>query len=145
MHPNISLNKGALPVLRNVIQFTERRHVLLANNIANVETPLYQAQDLPVEDFQALLAEAVDKRREGNPRRWKTRDNFNVGISPEGTLQFRTMSANDVDIQQHSQNNVDIDKEMVKLAENSLLHNTAVELLHKQYNLLHTAISERVS
>ncbi|MFC1588553.1 flagellar basal body rod protein FlgB [Planctomycetota bacterium] len=144
MHPTTSFNKGALPTLRSTIQFTQRRSILIANNIANVETPMYQAKDISEGDFKELLGRAVDKRRDGNPRIWKFKGNRNMRPRAGGGMNYKILPAGDVDIQQHDQNNVDIDKEMVKLAKNTILHNTMVELLTKQYNLIESAISERV-
>ena len=144
MHPKTSFNKGALPVLRKAIQFAQRRNILIANNIANVETPYYEAQDLPVADFQKLLSKAVDKRRAGNPRIWGFKGNRNIRPGRQGEINFKVMPAKGIDNMDHGQNNVDIDKEMVKLAKNTILHNSMVELLHKQYTLIETAISERV-
>ena len=42
----------SIPVLLEVVKFTKARHAVLAGNIANIDTPGYQARDLSVEDFQ---------------------------------------------------------------------------------------------
>ena len=64
-------NGGALPALERLLQFTGRRQALLANNIANLDTPGFRPSDVSVADFQALLGEAIDDRRtrtaEGGP------------------------------------------------------------------------------
>lgn len=144
--PFTSFNKGAMPVLRKMIQMTERRNTLIANNIANAETPNYIAQDLNEGDFMKALASAVDTRREGNPRLWEFRGNRNVKSGGHGELLARTLpSAQGLDTMDHTQNNVDIDMEMAKLAQNSMTHSMMVELLSKQYQLIETAISERVA
>ena len=51
-----------IPVLQEVVSFSQARHAVLAGNIANIDTPGYQARDLSVEDFQARLKQAIDDR-----------------------------------------------------------------------------------
>ena len=51
-----------IPVLQEVVSFSQARHAVLAGNIANIDTPGYQARDLSVEDFQARLKQAIEDR-----------------------------------------------------------------------------------
>ena len=44
----------------------------------------------------------------------------------------------------HDQNNRDLERTMQKLAENTLSHNMGIELLKNQFDLLKTAIRERM-
>lgn len=53
------LNPPAVALLEQVVQFAQRRHTVLAGNIANLDTPGYEVRDLSVEDFQARLREAL--------------------------------------------------------------------------------------
>lgn len=63
MNPGM-LETTSIPILEQVVQFTEARHTVLAGNIANMDTPGYKARDLSVEDFQKRLGEAIDARRQ---------------------------------------------------------------------------------
>ena len=45
--------------------FTESRHQILANNIANIDTPNYKVADLDLAEFRHDLREAADRRRAG--------------------------------------------------------------------------------
>lgn len=47
--------------LEQTLSFTERRHELLAGNIANMSMPDYRSRDLDVSEFQASLAESIQK------------------------------------------------------------------------------------
>lgn len=47
--------------LEQTLSFTERRHELLAGNIANMSTPDYRSRDLDVSEFHASLAESIQK------------------------------------------------------------------------------------
>ena len=64
-----------IPVLRAGGQFAQARHTVLAGNIANLDTPGYQARDLSVDDFQARLKEAIEATRPSGrePRRRASR------------------------------------------------------------------------
>ena len=53
-----------IPVLEQVVNFTQARHQVLAGNIANLDTPDYQVRDLSVETFQQRLQEAIEARQQ---------------------------------------------------------------------------------
>ncbi|MDF1745212.1 MAG: flagellar basal body protein [Gimesia sp.] len=53
------LNSQSLPLLEKMAAFAERRQEVLAGNIANIDTPEYKMRDLPVNDFQVALREAI--------------------------------------------------------------------------------------
>ena len=47
--------------LEQTLSFTERRHQLLAGNIANMSTPDYRSRDLDVSEFHASLADSIQE------------------------------------------------------------------------------------
>ena len=53
-----------LKSLEQTVAFTERRHAILAGNIANTDTPDYQSKDLSVDTFQKSLREAIQAERQ---------------------------------------------------------------------------------
>src|SRR6476646_368496 len=57
------LSSPTTRMLEQTLSFTEQRHNLLLDNIANVSTPGYVEHDVPVEHFQTTLRQAVDERR----------------------------------------------------------------------------------
>src|SRR5687768_3634420 len=58
---------STIPVLEQVVKFTEARHGVLAGNIANLDTPGYRTRDLSPELFQERLQEAIETRRRPSP------------------------------------------------------------------------------
>ena len=54
------LNGSTLPALEQVTSFAQKRHLLLAGNIANLDTPDYQTRDISLTDFRTSLQEALD-------------------------------------------------------------------------------------
>lgn len=136
---------GVTPVLQRMIQFTAARHGVLTHNIANLSTPYFKPRDLDPHKFQARLAEAVDRRRRQpgatsgplemrNTRQMRFRED-GIEIRPEFTHE---------NILFHDRNNRDLERIMQDLAENTLAHNAAVELLKSEFEILRVAISERV-
>lgn len=140
-------NYGSMPVLEQTVQFTGARQELIANNIANLSTPYFKPTDLDPAKFQAQLREALeDRSRRPNPMR---RD-FELGSTDQvrtrhgRVTEFRPEQSNE-NVLFHDQNNRDVERTMQDLVENTLAHRTSIELLKSQFDLLRTAIRERVS
>jgi len=115
-------------VMDRTIQFTEARHKVLTNNIANIDTPGYKMRDLEIKQFQNDLQKAIDQR----------------SISSESSEAELTSST---DFNQyllfHDQNNRSPEKQITTITENAVLHNIMVELLRNRYTLLDKAIALR--
>ncbi len=139
-------NKTQVPVLEKVMAFTEQRHKVLAHNIANASTPFYRRRDLDVEAFTKQLRGAIEQREmPGHSRRWEFDTSFTVGTDEAGFLRAKVeRDRPSPGVMRHDRNTVDVQHEMAQLARNTMLHNAASELLRKQYDMLRTAISERV-
>ncbi len=138
------LDSGALPALERMVQFTAARHRVLTNNIANISNPFYKANDLDPASFQAALSEAIDRRRESvNPM------NGPLDLASTSQIDFRpdgiTARAGHVTdtILRHDENNLDLERTMQRLAENTTAHNTTIELIRSEFSLLQSAIRER--
>ena len=141
---------GALPALDKAIRFAGARHTLIAHNIANFETPGFQPVDVDPVAFQAELADAIDRRREGklgsrggghgSLRMESMRE---VEVAADGSLRLnpRTNSGN---ILFHDRNNRDLERTMQALVENASAFRVATDLLRNRTTLLRDAISERV-
>ena len=140
---------GSMPVLERMVQFTGARQELIAHNIANFSTPFYKPTDLDPAMFQEQLRDALGQRsRKPNPMR---RD-LELGSTSQvrmgrghasKQMQFRPGQQNE-NILFHDENNRDVERTMQDLVENALAHRTSVELLKSQFDLLRTAIRERV-
>jgi flagellar basal-body rod protein FlgB len=141
-------DSSTIPLLAKVAAFTERRHEVLAGNIANVSTPDYRTRDLPVADFHAALQAAVDHRRpvDGSGRsNWS----FTAAAGPATTAEFlpqslfRAVEAPPKTLTFQDGNNRSIEKEVMEMTKNSLMQTVAIELMNAQLNRLQAVISER--
>ena len=136
---------GSMPVLERMVEFTGARQELIAHNIANFSTPYFKPTDLDPVQFQAQLRDAMDKRSRkpnGMRRELELGSTSQVRMS-RGGMEFRPQQSNE-NILFHDQNNRDVERTMQDLVENALAHRTSVELLKSQFDLLRTAIRERV-
>lgn len=125
------LNQDSSPVLEQMLQFTAARHKLLAENIANIDTPNYQQKDLSLQHFQQMMQDRID-RSAGAPAGSVSFDDIQNQIeNPTNTLLY------------HDGNNRSTEQLMSEFAKNALMHNIAVEMLRKQYSQLDMALKER--
>ena len=113
------------------------RNAVIRNNIANVETPGFKASDVEFETLMAMAAEGTGfKGTKTHPR--------HIDIGGAGDLT--SVSAQIVERTGLSMrmdgNNVDIEDENVKLAQNSLYYNTLLEKLNSEIRRLRMAINE---
>jgi flagellar basal-body rod protein FlgB len=139
------LTSGALPALERSIQFAAARHQQITHSIANLSTPNYRPTDLPPEDFQQALARAVEDRRQrtGGPNgELKMGDTRHMRFRDDG-IEIREQHVND-NILFHDRNNRSLEHLMQNLAENAMTHNAAIEMLKSEFNLMETAIRERL-
>ncbi|QQE11186.1 flagellar basal body rod protein FlgB [Planctomycetota bacterium] len=135
------LDTGALPSLERFVQFTGQRHRVLADNIANLDTPYYKPKDLDTGSFQAELSRAIGERREQmNPLsgELELEETDQLQFGQDGILT--KAEATNENIMFHDRNNRDLELIMKDLAENTLAHKTGVELLKNQFDMLKTAI-----
>ena len=136
---------GSMPVLERMVEFTGARQELIAHNIANLSTPYYKPTDLDPAKFQSQLRDALEhrSRKPNGMRRELEMGRSSQARMHRGRMQFTPEQTNE-NILFHDQNNRDVERTMQDLVENALAHRTSVELLKSQFDLLRTAIRERV-
>ena len=128
------LDQGNAPLLEQTLRFAAARHRLIAENVVNADTPGYRQKDLSVEKFQAMLRDRVDARRAAAPGDDRPGfDDVTAEVeSPRRGILF------------HDGNNRSMEQLMSDQAKNAMMHNLAVELLRKQFEVLELALKERV-
>lgn len=124
-----------LEALSKSLDMRSERQVIISSNIANSDTPGYQAQEL---DFEGALANALTL--DGSPVARTHKDHFAAG---GGIDDIRGEIQNQVNnVVREDGNTVDRDSEMASLAENQLLYSAAADMLKKKLAMLKYAISE---
>lgn len=125
------------PVLNGMMKshmkyMTERQHVL-AQNIANIDTPAYKARDLKKLDF-GKLAEAMSNKLEmrvTNPKHLS-------GTSAAPTT-FRSDKDKDTFETTPTQNNVVLEDQMAKVSDTGAEYTLSSNMLHKYTQLYRKA------
>lgn len=124
---SISFDK-ALGIHEKALGFRAQRAEVLANNIANADTPHYKARDL---DFAAVLAEQNEKQG-GKAFGLSRTDSQHIaadGIQlADPALRFRTPFHPSID-----QNSVDMQQEQANYAENAVQFQASFTLLNSKF------------
>jgi len=127
-----------MDVLQRGLSASWTRNAVIRNNIANVETPRFKASYV---DFESHFRRAMDD------------SGFRAVRTNEKHFEFSTAAENIMDIHptirqsralsmRKDGNNVDIESENVKLAQNSIFYNTIIEKMNSEIRRLRMAISE---
>lgn len=127
------LNQGNASLLGQTMRFTQARHQLLMDNVANVSTPGFQQKDLSTTAFQAMLRDRLEAKNAASPGTVVFEDVMPELENPTTSLLF------------HDGNNRSMEQLMTDGAKNALMHNFAVELLRKSYGSIDSALKERVT
>ncbi len=131
-----------IPVLEQVLRFTEHRHHILAGNIANLDTPGYRVRDLSVPKFQEQLrAQLEAARRRKLPG--ALLPSVPQIISPqEPALPMDWGAEHLSSLLYHDDSNVSLERQIAQIVKNQLQHNLALSILVNQFRLLRAAIGE---
>jgi flagellar basal-body rod protein FlgB len=131
-------NSTSIPALAEVVNFAQARQTVLAGNVANVNTPGYRLRDLSQPAFQQKLSEAIASGRKNSAP-------MTPGISTSQPGDpMREVRSSLENLIYHDDTNIDLEKQVAEMTKNHLLHNFALTVMTDQFQLLQTAISERV-
>lgn len=114
----------------------QTRHNVITSNVANAETPGYQAKKL---DFENALGRALtteDMSPGGNEP-----GHFTMGPGSISKVKADIYENPDVSVNPDG-NTVDLEREMSSLAENSIMYKAAVQLINKKMAALRYAATD---
>ncbi|HTU90978.1 MAG TPA: flagellar basal body rod protein FlgB [Gemmataceae bacterium] len=110
-------------LLIRLLDVASTRHQLISQNLANVNTPGYRQLEVSFED---AFSRALGKRGETGA----------LSVSP------RIVEGQENPPRQDG-NTVDLDKEVGNLNKNSIMFNTAMQMLMSRINMMRSAITGR--
>ncbi len=111
-----------------------RRQEVLAQNVANADTPGYQPTDLKPQDFRALLHPSVPRVALARPAE---------GAALNGTIplrRFRDAKERDPYEEKPTGNAVSLEEQLLKVSETQTDYGLASTIYKKQLDLLKMAI-----
>ncbi|OGB99047.1 flagellar basal-body rod protein FlgB [candidate division KSB1 bacterium RBG_16_48_16] len=127
-------SKIKIPSFTRFLDAAAVRQRAIAENIANIQTQGYQSKDI---DFQKVLnsleADNPSMLRVTDPRHLQSQS---VDGKPDVFEDESTMLVS-------GENNVDVDKEMVKSAENQLYYSATAKIVAGKFKALHESIRGR--
>ena len=128
-------------MLKNAMDGAGTAHGVIANNIANVNTPNFRRSDVSFKD--ALAATEPSQADPDQLGLAITSDrHFDAGGATGAPFAVTTSVQRDQQMRVDG-SNVDVDQEMAKLSLNSAYAQTMGQLLQNQYSRLRQAIQER--
>jgi flagellar basal-body rod protein FlgB len=138
------VNSGSTPVLEAAMRFASQRQKLIASNIANFDTPGYQTRDVSVAGFQAMMREAIERRRESGSKA-ELEITGNGQIQPSGKSGDFVLHPEVVqgDLLLHDQSSGNLERLMQDQVENATAFRIAVDLLRTRSELMRASIAER--
>lgn len=110
-----------------------RRQQAISDNIANIDTPGYQARHV---DFESALRSELG--RYGAPM--ATTDPRHIAAGTRTAGQLGVEGAQLLTSSRMDENTVDIDAEMITLAETQMRYQAAASALNTQFDILRTVI-----
>lgn len=117
-------------ILERIAQSADMRQKVIASNIANADTPGYQAADL---EFKNILGNEQVKLSTSDPKHIAgTKTN---GVNGKLIVE-NSPSWGDG-------NNVELDVEVAKMTENSLIYSTAITIMSTKLQMFKNAIHVR--
>ena len=135
---------STVPMLEQVVNFSQARHGVLAGNIANFDTPGYRTRDLSTDEFQSRLKEAIEAKQQAQISPTYA---INAQITgkeiPTGYDGMDKVRESMKNILFHDNSDVSIEQQVAEISKNQAQHNLALSLMTAQFRLLRAAVTER--
>ena len=121
-------------ILQNLLDYCTVKNKVIAKNIANIGTENYKREDVTFKDIlndnvNSLLKTSNDKHIAG----------LHVESSNHPQFEFTENQSDEMD---SGINNVNIEKEMTDLAENTLRYQFATKKVSEYYKVIQNVLSE---
>ena len=121
-------------VLNKAAEASWTRNEVIANNIANVDTPDYKRKDL---NFESLLSDALSDTSLHTKNLDKKVANLKLSsLKPDIYTEYSSLSY------RYDGNNVDIDTENAYLADNQIKYYTLLDSMTHEFNRLKMVLNK---
>jgi len=148
MFPSM-FNSGVNRGLEETVAFAERRHQILAGNVANMDTPDYKTKDLSVDDFQESLKGMLKQEKQAtasvSPGQSAGATGANQPMSLSKEQAIKEVRDASTQVVYHDGSDDNLETQITQISKNQGMHSVAVALLKSQYRSLQTAISGSVN
>lgn len=131
------LFSGNLNIMERGLDAASRRQSVIANNLANVDTPGFKKSVVTFED-ELIKAMNTGGEIAGFVTNSK---HIPIGRKAVADVQPKTLVQRDTSLRNDG-NNVDIDEEMAKLSMNSIMYNALTQQISGEFTKLKSVIKE---
>ena len=138
-------NRAVVPALEKMLAFTQARHRMLTENVANADTPGYKARQLDPGKFQRALREALTRQDLTHAPDLEIKSGKQFRLDADGRLEVTPVEEPPENVLFHDRTNMRIERQMSNIAENAMMHQATTELLRGKFEGLLKAIRGRVS
>jgi len=128
----MNLFDSTMNTLEKTLDYSSVKNRVISNNIANVDTPNYKAQDV---SFKDVLNEEMNnqfKAKRTHPK--------HVEFSSHKFTPYNITTKSNT-VYNHNGNNVDIDREMAELAKNQIYYQSLIDRMNGKFSKLQTVLS----
>lgn len=132
------LSNSSFQRLQSGLDAANLRNQVLANNIANVDTPYFKRSDVA---FESLLQKEMNGVKSTLPG--KRTDPRHFVIGPSNHIPEVSVNTDESSAMNNNGNNVDVEREMSLLAENQLRYNSYVQSVTEQIKIMRAAVEGR--
>ncbi|MGG1551132.1 MULTISPECIES: flagellar basal body rod protein FlgB [Paenibacillus] len=129
------LDKPSWNLMERSLDASALRQKVVANNIANVDTPNYKRADVV---FEELLQDQLNGSTPSIEGRRTDPRHFVIGNST--SLPNSEVKTDESTAINNNMNNVDMDYEMSLMAKNQLKYNTMIQQMNSEFKKLRTVL-----
>lgn len=123
-----------LSLLRERMTWLHQRQDLLAQNVANADTPRYVARDLKAQDFSEALKNATSQSNS-----MMVTNVRHIALSNSRTGEFEDLESPDIEASPTG-NSVSLETQMIKVSDTQAQFAAAANLYAKAMTMMKTAI-----
>ncbi|MDP1585602.1 MAG: flagellar basal body rod protein FlgB [Bradyrhizobium sp.] len=128
-----------LSMIRTRMEYAQERQRVLAENVANADTPRYRARDLVAPKFDAAPGSV---RAPMVKVALAQTDGAHIAATGQSNTAFRTQVTGSHEVST-SGNAVSLEEEMIKVAANQMDYQAATALYTRSLGLIKTALGKR--
>lgn len=134
--PAMSSEMQSINMYQDALDASSQRHSVIADNLANVNTPGYKRKEVAFKDKlrEAYMGEGPEvELHQAHP------EHFDLSV--KRPIEATTFQVNDTAIR-NDDNNVDPDRQMAKLSKNSMYYRGLSQFLRTEFRTLDSLIQD---
>ena len=134
------LFSDAHSLVGQAVNYRAIRNQMISGNIANIDTPYYQARDINFEDVLSKEAMKLKHKDTQDTLQLANTNSQHLNPSKDSTSFGATIFYRDGHMVRNDGNSVDLDVEMSELTKNNIMFNALLGAIKKDSGLMKTVI-----